>query len=225
MTAPKLAAITLTLGGLFAWLAEATVHGRTLEIDNYLRLALHAHASPALTTFMRWVSMAGEPVLLLTLTSIGILLFVNGSRRRTLAVFLVSVGGADLAGELLKRVFHRARPEAFFGFALPDSYSFPSGHSVNACALFSVLAMYAAARTQSRMARMLGYAGAALAILTIGFSRIYLGVHYPSDVLGGYLFAALWLSFLVLLRMRYFTPPWRTSGEFPHALRRRHAPR
>jgi undecaprenyl-diphosphatase len=82
---------------------------------------------------------------------------------------------------------------AFFGLAEPIGYSFPSGHSLVSCVFFGVLAAFAAARTESRARRWLYYIVAALMIGAIGFSRIYLGVHYLSDVLAGYAGAIVWV--------------------------------
>jgi undecaprenyl-diphosphatase len=79
-------------------------------------------------------------------------------------------------------------------------YSFPSGHALVSCAFFGALAVFAAARTGRRARRWLYYVGAAIPIAAIGLSRIYLGMHYPSDVLGGYTGAAAWLFSVKLAR-------------------------
>src|SRR6185369_17932911 len=79
------------------------------------------------------------------------------------------------------------------------TYSFPSGHSLFSFCFYGVLAGLLTRRLKSRVARVLIWICAALLVSAIGLSRIYLGVHYPSDVIAGYLAASLWVSTLVAL--------------------------
>ncbi len=96
----------------------------------------------------------------------------------------------------LKYAYHRARPVPFFG-GVPHTYSFPSGHSLVSFCVYGVLAGLLSHRVRSTTHRLLVWLVAAVLVLAIGLSRIYLGVHYPSDVLAGYLAAAVWVSSLV----------------------------
>ena len=75
---------------------------------------------------------------------------------------------------------------------MPNSYSFPSGHALGSFCFFGILAWILAANVKSTMGKTAIYATAVLLILLIGLSRIYLGVHYPSDVLAGYIVASVW---------------------------------
>jgi len=188
------AGFAMAAAAFFVWLAEAVLHGRTQPFDDRLRMLVHAHANPSLTAMMRGISMIASPGLLIALGALAIVLFVRTEKARTAIIFLIAVAGAQLLGESLKLVFHRLRPATFFGLAEPTSYSFPSGHAVGSCAFFCAVAIFAAAHTASRTRRRLYYLGAALAIAAVGFSRIYLGMHYPSDVLGGYALAAAWVG-------------------------------
>jgi undecaprenyl-diphosphatase len=101
--------------------------------------------------------------------------------------FAIAIGGAEVLDQLLKLLFHRARPATFFGLPEPMSYSFPSGHALVSFAFFGALAVFVSPR------RWWYAIAAALPIAAIGYSRIYLGMHYPSDVLGGWVAAAIWL--------------------------------
>ena len=110
------------------------------------------------------------------------------------------------AGELilnlsLKGIYQRQRPEAFFGYDLPPSYSFPSGHALGSFCFFGILAWIWAANVKSTMGKVEIYVTASLLILFIGLSRIYLGVHYPSDIVAGYLVAIAW-TFTVIFADR-----------------------
>jgi undecaprenyl-diphosphatase len=177
----------------FAWLAEGVLHGRTQRFDDHVRMLVHGHANPALTAAMRGLSQVGSPASLIALGALVIIFFVRAGRPRTAILFIIAILGAELLDQLLKLLFHRTRPVAFFGLAEPIGYSFPSGHSLVSCVFFGVLAAFAAARTESRARRWLYYIVAALMIGAIGFSRIYLGVHYLSDVLAGYAGAIVWV--------------------------------
>ena len=183
----------------FAWLAEEVYHGGTQQFDERIRMLVHAHASPTLTVAMRGISLMGSPWFLIAMGALVIFLMRAERPRRTL-LFAVTVAGAEVLDQLLKIVFHRPRPATFFGLAEPMGYSFPSGHALVSCAFFGALAVFAAARTGRRARRWLYYVGAAIPIAAIGLSRIYLGMHYPSDVLGGYTGAAAWLFSVKLAR-------------------------
>ena len=177
----------------FAWLADEVIHGRTQQFDDRIRVLVHVHANPALTAVMRGISLIGEPWFLIVLGIPAVVWFVRKGWRRTVYLFAITVAGAEVLDQLLKLVFHRPRPATFFSLTEPMGYSFPSGHALVACAFFGGLAVFAAARTGSRARRCLYYMVSTLLIAAIGFSRIYLGVHYPSDVLGGYAAAVVWL--------------------------------
>ncbi len=179
---------------VFGWLAEHVAAGRTIAFDAAVRNAVHAHASPALTEVMRVFTAFGAPVSLLVL-GIGALaaLYAAGWRRAAL-LFLITMCGAFVLDAGLKFTFHRTRPVSFFGTPLPASYSFPSGHALFSVCFFGALAETVATRTRNRAAQAALWIAAAFLALAIGLSRIYLGVHYPSDVLGGYMAAVVWVG-------------------------------
>jgi len=180
----------------FAWLANAVIRGSSQALDNSIRAAIHAYATPPLTAVMRALSFVGSPAALII---IGVVIVFALDRGDALH-FVIAVIGAELLDRSLKLFFHRPRPPAFFGLAEPGGFSFPSGHALVSCAFFVTMAALAAKRIESQTARICLYATAALLIAAIGFSRIYLGVHYPTDVLGGYSAAVVWLSIVTLAR-------------------------
>ena len=186
-----LAAVTALL--FFAWLAEEILKGGTRRFDDAIRLLLHQHASPALTAAMRAASFIGSPAFLAPLGILVVALYLRQGRPLTARLFVITVIGGEVLDQVLKLAFHRTRPAAFFGLPEPLGYSFPSGHALAACAFYGVLAAFAAARTEKRTLRWIYQIAAAMVIATIGVSRIYLGVHYPSDVLGGYAAALVWV--------------------------------
>lgn len=180
---------------LFAWLAEEVLEGHTRAFDQYVRQALNGHASPQLTAVMRFFTAFGEPAVLLALAAAVVLFLIYELHwKRAAALFAVTLAGALVLDATLKLAFHRPRPPAaFFGTPLPDSYSFPSGHALFSVCFFGVLAALTSPRMTSRASRVAIWLAAVLLAFVIGLSRVYLGVHYPSDVIAGYAAAVVWI--------------------------------
>jgi undecaprenyl-diphosphatase len=101
--------------------------------------------------------------------------------------------GAAALDAALKFAFHRPRPVPFFG-STPSSYSFPSGHALGSFCFYGMLAAILAKHARGRTAKFCVWMIAVFLVGMIGFSRIYLGVHYPSDVIAGYCAAVVWVG-------------------------------
>jgi undecaprenyl-diphosphatase len=182
----------------FGWLAEEVLESDASQFDDAVRTATHRLASPALTSTMQVFSCLGSVALLLTLTLLSILFLLYFHERRAASLLAITVGGVYLLEIILKSAFHRGRPTAFFGNAPPSS-SFPSGHAMASLCFYGALASLLSARTLGRGARWLIWTAAFLLVGMIGFSRVYLGVHYPSDVLAGYLAGLVWIGTICVL--------------------------
>jgi undecaprenyl-diphosphatase len=180
---------------LLALLAAAVATGNAAPFDSLVRDAIHRQASPNLTQLALLFSFVGSAWIWIpaTVLAIGVLWF--GARRKAALAVLASMAGAVVLDNGLKLLFHRARPLGFFA-ADPRTYSFPSGHALFAACLYGALVAILAAGIHRPMWRAAIWAGALLMILSIGLSRIYLGVHYPTDVLAGYLVGGAWLALL-----------------------------
>jgi undecaprenyl-diphosphatase len=146
---------------------------------------------------MTFISLLGYDVLIVELV-IALLIFLKLRWRRGAAWLALSIAGALVLDVALKFAFRRPRPQAFFGDA-PHSFSFPSGHALVSFVFYAVLAGLIADRVRPMVLRVLVGVVAGVLIAAIGLSRIYLGVHYPSDVIAGYLAAAIWVSALLVL--------------------------
>ena len=131
---------------------------------------------------MRGVSLFGSEVALVPLGVILVWWLLAAKRTRAAVVFAVAALGAEALDQILKLLLNRPRPEPFFGLVSPITHSFPSGHAMVSCCFFGVLAAILAARERSRLKRMAIFAAAALLVALMGFSRVYLGFHYPTDV-------------------------------------------
>jgi undecaprenyl-diphosphatase len=178
---------------VFAWLAEETLEGDIEKFDTFVRTAVHQHATPGLTRLMQGFSFLGSVAAVSVLCLVAICVFLYFRRARLavlLGITMARVGALDVT---LKLAFHRPRPVAFFG-APPSSYSFPSGHALGSFCFYGILAAILASRARGWGAKWCIWTAAVLLIGAIGFSRIYLGVHYPSDVIAGYCAGAVWVG-------------------------------
>jgi len=190
-----LGSLLISAAALFAfgWLAEEMLEGDTQRADGFLRTAAHQLATPGLTRLMEMCSFLGSvgAVTALCLGAICIALYIRTIR--IAALLAVTMAGTAVLDVALKYAFHRPRPIAFFG-ATPSSYSFPSGHALGSFCLYGILAETLAARVRGGVARFCIWTAAVLLVGMIGFSRVYLGMHYPSDVIAGYSAGAVWVG-------------------------------
>jgi len=182
-----LAAVTAAVtAAIFGWVAVKRRSGATMRFDLAVRGRVHQSASPALTLLARGLATVGSPRVLPLLFAIAIAMLHHRNWKRAALTLTAVMVGAVIAEVGLKRLFHSARPEPFFGTE-PSSYSFPSGHAFFSLSFYGVLAGAFAAHTPPGVVRFAVLISAALLVAGIGWSRVYLGVHYPSDVLAGYL--------------------------------------
>jgi undecaprenyl-diphosphatase len=119
----------------------------------------------------------------------------------------LAVVGAFLLPELLKDYFERDRPDALLHLVPVQSRSFPSGHSFGAAACYATFAFFAARFVPRRSLEVFCYVLTALIVVTIGLTRVYLGVHYPTDVLGGLSLGGAWAFFLDALFSLWYRKP------------------
>jgi undecaprenyl-diphosphatase len=182
---------------LFAWIAEEMAEGATARFDLGVRAWVHQFASPGMTHAMTWISLLGYNILVAELI-VALAVFLYLGWKHAAGWLAASVAGALVLELALKQAFHRPRPQTFFGVA-PLSYSFPSGHALVSFCFYAVLAGLIADRTRWQVLRVVVSVVAGMLIAAIGLSRIYLGMHYPSDVLAGYLAAAIWVTTLLVL--------------------------
>jgi undecaprenyl-diphosphatase len=183
---------------LFTWLGREILQGEVLAFDGRIRELVHGLASPRLTTTMRAASFYGGPGMLVPAGLLAVVVFLIKGWRRGALLAAVLLSGAGLLNWLLKFSFARVRPASYFDYPLPGSPSFPSGHSLYAASVFGGLAVLVTARMENRWLQLLIWLLAVSLILLVGFSRVYLGVHYPSDVLAGYAIGIIWVTAVAL---------------------------
>ncbi|GIP37649.1 phosphatase PAP2 family protein [Paenibacillus sp. J31TS4] len=152
---------------------------------------------PALTLIMKALTFWGSSLGLSLVTAVAGLLLLFRRHRWEALFFVLSAGGAGLFNLLLKNIFKRERP-TLHRLIEQAGYSFPSGHSMGSMATYGMLAVILCLFFPNKLARVLLLTAAALVIVLIGVSRIYLGVHYPSDVAAGFAAGAAWLLICLL---------------------------
>src|SRR5438552_262399 len=188
----------ISLAGLwlFGGITEDVIHHDPLtQFDMALLDWLHRHATPTGYAIFHAITLLGSPVTLTVLAlGVGLLLAI---RRQWILLggWLTAFVGGGLLDEVLKLVIRRPRPPYAAAFLQHYSWSFPSGHAMGSLIGYGMLAyVLGVLWIHRRSAQISVVLGAALLIVAIGFSRLYLGVHYFSDVVGGYAAGLLWLS-------------------------------
>ena len=185
----------------FGWLTDEVLEGDSRQFDEVTRAAVHRLASPLLTTIMRGFSFVGSTLALAAATTIVIVQLALKKRGREAKLFAITMVGAALLNTTLKLAFKRARPVPFFDLTPPETYSFPSGHSLTSAVFFGALAAILTTQIKSRRLRVIVWIVATAMFLSIGFSRIYLGVHHTTDVIAGFAAALIWILVVRFVEM------------------------
>jgi membrane-associated phospholipid phosphatase len=199
----------------FAWLAEEMMEGDTARFDSTITSAVHEHATARLTTVMKALTMLGSSVVMAPLALLTLAFCYLRREFRALKTLAATLGGALLLEFSLKLAFHRPRPAPFFDLPTPASFSFPSGHALFSFCFFAGLATLLSPRLASQKAKLALWSIAIALVLGIGLSRIYLGVHYPSDVLAGYAAGIVWVAtvkFVNELHHKNVEREWSAAG-------------
>lgn len=200
----KLATSVLIVGALgacFIAIADETMEGETLRFDNALLLALRHSSNSNLPVGPSWLlasmldisALGGLSITVIMIVAIcGFFLLVR--KFRSVLYLLVSVGGGALLMVLLKDFFSRPRPSVVPHLQQISEPSFPSGHSMVAAIVYLTLAAMLAKTTTSYKLKAYYVLVAVSLTALIGISRVYLGVHYPTDVVAGWLAGAVWAA-------------------------------
>lgn len=189
----------LIAAALFAAIAEDVAEGDPMTImDVRFSAWVHAHPAATVTFLMRVVSYI-HSLWFVGVATLGLSVYWWIKRLRDWALILLStVFGGMLLNFLLKDIFLRARPRFDPPVLMLTTYSFPSGHTMTATVFYGALSWFVLSRSDNWISRLFGVALPAIMIPLVGFSRIYLGAHYPSDVLGAIAEGLAWLAFCLI---------------------------
>jgi undecaprenyl-diphosphatase len=193
------ALLLAALGWAFVELADEVIEGETKDLDDRILMALRDRDNPADPVGPPWLEEIGRDmtavggVLVLSTVTAAVVGFLLIQRKNHAALFLlIATGGALIASLILKNSFDRPRPDVVPHLSVVMTSSFPSGHSMLSASIYLTLgAMLARMSAQKRL--KLYFVGVAMVLtLLVGLSRVYMGVHYPTDVLAGWTIGLAW---------------------------------
>jgi membrane-associated phospholipid phosphatase len=186
--------LMLAAAWVFAGIAEDVVEGDTTVVDDWIAHWLHDHASPGMTRLMLLVTHAHGVAGAIAMSLLLAWWFYRRGERYWLLALAVTVPGGMLLNVLVKFVVQRPRPHFDHPLLTLTTYSFPSGHTASAALVYGLLACYLVTRVSSWPLRIAIVAAACLMVALVALSRMYLGVHYLSDVLAATAEGCAWLA-------------------------------
>ena len=183
------------------------------RFDISILLWMHQHQSPAFTTAARILAFIGSPPFVVGLAVVGAVagLFRREIRGAAWTLPIAALGSGMLI-QVVKVAVHRNRPNAFAPLLHATGYSFPSGHSLIAVVVYGLLGYFAIRLLRGIASRLVITIVTAILIIAIGVSRVYVGVHYPTDVLAGWSAGIPWLIACIWLHER-LSRIWAKAGE------------
>jgi undecaprenyl-diphosphatase len=214
------ALLIVALGGMgFLAIAEDVAEGETRALDLAILKALRVGGDPHALVGPKWLHIAATDITALgSVAVLGLVillafaLLVSLRRWAEGLLLLVGAGGGLMISQSLKRLFERERPDLVYRAVEAVNTSFPSGHAMMSAVVFLTLGVLAARFAEKRRVKVLAVVAAVLVSLLVGFSRVYLGVHWASDVLAGWCMGATWamtcwlLAFFVQRRFKRPSP-------------------
>lgn len=188
--------ISLTL---FADLMKDVLENDVIHFDTNVSNFFYSTRTPLLTNIMFGITALGSEILLI-IASISFIFFAWKRHKQEAILFSVVLGVSAIVNFFVKQFVQRPRPE-FAPLYLEHSFSFPSGHAMNSFVFYAMLAYFIFHFTRNNKLSSIIAALSVLLIVLIGISRIYLGVHYPTDVIGGYI-AGFWVFITAVMMNR-----------------------
>ncbi|MEA2570372.1 MAG: hypothetical protein QOI24_2373 [Acidobacteriota bacterium] len=174
--------------------AEHVVTGRADRYDDMIMEAVHTIDNPSMHRTMEAITQLGSHAAISTAAGLTAIAMLRKGKKTDAWTVIISTGGAMAINTILKNIFQRQRPiEMARRIKLPRSHSFPSGHSLLSAATYPIVAHHLV-QNESSSTQALVHTLAGMTILSVGFSRVYFGVHFPSDVLGGFAAGFGWLG-------------------------------
>lgn len=200
--------LALTLGvvaaGTLLWnmlelLIEVVIGSPIVGVDRRIVTLVALLRTPELDQIMSAVTYLGSAQSILVLAAVAVLVALLARQWKSAALLILALVASELFLGLFKLLVHRPRPPLEDARIIQGGFSFPSGHSTVSAAFYGTVAYLLMLSTTRQWLRILIGATAALLVVAIGVSRIYLGVHYPSDVLAGWALGALWVALVVVV--------------------------
>jgi undecaprenyl-diphosphatase len=179
----------------FAEVGEWVQKGATQKFDVAILEWMHRHNTPLLTQMAVELTYLGTGTVVLMIVAVAALFLWHTQHKHSARLLLAAVAGNIILNGMLKLVFHRDRPTVFEWQTTAVSSSFPSGHAMSATVCYGTVAYLVIRLQKHHWSRLLTGTAAVILILLICATRLYLGVHYPSDVIAGMLVGLAWAGF------------------------------
>lgn len=215
MRASIIVSVLMTAACLFGFYEiadDVNTSEAVARFDQYFTAKVQAFRTPALDVFMKAITYAGGIIGVTVLTAIIVMVLRKLGRSDDANFTLAVTAGGAILANLLKFVLKRVRPESAMALiSQPSSSSFPSGHSMGSmCLALATIEAIIVAPTPGFLIKVVGCTLCALYALLVGISRVYLGVHFPSDVIAAWLLAGAWISGATALNRIFYI------GRFGH---------
>lgn len=176
----------------FIILAQDVAGGTSTAWEQSIIEAVRSWTSPFMTEVFKFITSLASVIFTTIVTTLLTLFFWIQKKWEKGWITAVAVGGSGAVNYGLKNLFSRERP-AVNQLIEADGYSFPSGHAMNALVMYGMIVIITMLLLKNAAVKIAIAAAAVVLILLIGLSRVYLGVHYPGDVMGGFIVASMWL--------------------------------
>ncbi len=191
----------LGLIALFGWLSQEVLEKEAFGFDTTILLWLHQHSNSTIDSLMLNITKLGNPGFVVVLVTISFSLLLWQKQFWAAQILFLDCLGGLILNQGLKLFFAKPRPQLWTPLIVEHSYSFPSGHALGSAVLYGFLAVLLADRYPRY--RVVIYSIALIIVGSIGLSRLFLGVHYPTDIMAGYSIGLLWsISCVGILKMQ-----------------------
>lgn len=181
---------------LFLKIGREVLGKEIFPIDTLITHTIYSLRSPEMTIFMNFITFLASNIFLTSAIIFTILFLLTKNKKDAFVFAFILISGVGL-NQALKDTFQRARP-TFLPLATEQSYSFPSGHTMNGFIFYTCLSYFIFRRFKNKKLGYFLIVCSAILVLLIGVSRVYLGVHFPTDVIAGYLGGILWFVIVLL---------------------------
>lgn len=182
---------------LFVHLTENILEKEVIFYDQIISRFIYTFRTPLLTAIMKVITAIGDAPIALLLSVLVIIFLIIKKHQNEFLILALSFITGGVVNFLLKMIFRLPRPQ-IAPLIIKDDFTYPSGHAMNNLVFYGLLVFFVFRFTRHKKLSLMVGMLAALWIGLIGFSRVYLGVHYPSDIIGGYL-AGFWILLTALL--------------------------
>jgi membrane-associated phospholipid phosphatase len=176
------------------WLVTGPYKGVVAGFDSNIRYAMRHIQSPMWTSLLLTATKLGSTIYLVIIGCVAGIVFLVLRWFRPFFLFIIVMAGQAALHHGFKLLIARPRPSALMGYREVESFSFPSGHAVAGLCMYGAIAWIVATHLETPAAKVGIAISAAVLIFLIGMSRVYIGIHYPTDVVAGFVGGLVWLA-------------------------------